>query len=104
MMCYSKKTFLLGAFIVGFVLMLPGPLVSQTFTTLHNFAGSPNDGANQIAGVILSGNMLYGTSDTGGSIGQGAVYAVATDGTGFAILHSFAGGSDGSFPSYGSLI
>jgi uncharacterized repeat protein (TIGR03803 family) len=73
------------------------------FSTLHNFAalsGNPpvnSEGADSYAGVILSGNTLYGTAEEGGSAGGGAVFAVNTDGSGFTNLHSFpAISSDGS--------
>jgi uncharacterized repeat protein (TIGR03803 family) len=65
------------------------------FTTLHSFTATPNltnsDGANPYAGLILSGNTLYGTATTGGSSGEGTVFGVNTDGTGFMMLHSFTG-------------
>src|SRR5258706_232383 len=61
------------------------------FTNLHSFAGYPTDGADPQAGLILSGNTLYGTASQGGISGQGTVFAVNTDGTGFTNLHSFAG-------------
>ena len=59
------------------------------FTNLHNFTGS-SDGANPTAGLILLGNTLYGTASGGGSSGNGTVFSVKTDGTGFTNLHSFA--------------
>src|SRR5208283_4005514 len=40
------------------------------------------------SGLILSGNTLYGTA-WGGSSGNGTVFVVNTDGTGFTNLHSF---------------
>ena len=40
-------------------------------------------------GLILSGNTLYGTAQYGGSSGNGTVFAVNTDGTGFTNLYSF---------------
>ena len=43
----------------------------------------------RLAGLILSGNTLYGTAISGGSSGNGTVFAVNTDGTGFTTLHSF---------------
>src|SRR6266478_1849743 len=71
------------------------------FTNLHSFTATsgsyPNitnsDGANPQAGLILSGNTLYGTARNGGSSGQGTVFAVNTDGTGFTTLHSFTANS-----------
>jgi uncharacterized repeat protein (TIGR03803 family) len=72
------------------------------FTTLHSFTASPygtnSDGAYPDAGLILSGNTLYGTARECGSSGSGTVFALNTDGTGFTTLHSFTGGKDGSGP------
>jgi uncharacterized repeat protein (TIGR03803 family) len=67
------------------------------FTKLHGFTGG-SDGANPFAGLIISGNTLYGTSEIGGSSGNGTVFAVNTNGTGFTNLYSFTGGSDGAYP------
>ena len=44
--------------------MLDGRVTAQTFTTLYNFSGG-SDGANPQAGLILSGNTLYGTTAKG---------------------------------------
>jgi uncharacterized repeat protein (TIGR03803 family) len=74
------------------------------FTILHSFAPfsgtdpyTNSEGANPIAGLILSGRTLYGTAYGGGSSGAGTVFAVNTDGTDFTTLHSFAATSSG-FP------
>ena len=68
------------------------------FTVLHTFTGTPCgtniDGANTYAGLILSGNTLYGTAPIGGSSGNGTVFAVNTDSTGFTTLYSFTAASD----------
>ena len=40
-------------------------------------------------GLILSGNTLYGTAYYGGSAGNGTVFALNTNGTGFTTLHTF---------------
>ena len=89
-----------------------------SFTNLHFFtalaAGSTNrDGAFPYAGVILSGNTLYGTAQGGGDAGKGTVFRVNTDGTSFTNLHSFSASgvnysyfetnSDGIIP-IGSLV
>jgi uncharacterized repeat protein (TIGR03803 family) len=80
-----------------------------SFTNLHSFTGG-SDGAGPNAGVILSGNTLYGTAEQGGSSANGTVFAVNTNGTGFANLYSFTArdpvtytNSDGCNP-YGGLI
>lgn len=71
------------------------------FKTLHSFSAidiyANSDGGNPCAGLVLSGNKLYGTASMGGSIGSGTVFAINTDGTEFTNLHSFQGG-EGSSP------
>ena len=85
------------------------------FTNLHRFSavnGSTNsDGASPEAGLILSGNILYGTAAYGGGSGRGTVFAVNTDGTGFTNLHSFTAtsgplltNSDGAGPEAGLIL
>jgi uncharacterized repeat protein (TIGR03803 family) len=62
------------------------------FTNLHNFSAdlaSNSDGAIPCSGLVLSGNTLYGLTAAGGSFGQGTVFAINTDGTGFTNLYSF---------------
>ena len=59
------------------------------FKILHNFVGGANDGGTPYAGLVLSGGTLYGTTQVGGTAGNGMVYGVNTDGTGFTNLHSF---------------
>jgi uncharacterized repeat protein (TIGR03803 family) len=83
------------------------------FTNLHNFtalsaqySGTNSDGAFPRAGLILSDNTLYGAAQNGGSGGNGTVFAVNIDGSGFTTLHSFTAGSgyysitngDGAYP------
>src|SRR5439155_15998640 len=73
------------------------------FTNLHSFSGA-SEGAYPNAGLILSGNTLYGTASREGSSGGGTVFAVHTDGTGFTTLHNFTGGSDGGDPVAGLIL
>jgi uncharacterized repeat protein (TIGR03803 family) len=81
-------------------LISAGRVTAQTFTTLHNFAATfpwyinsnyytNNDGANPAGSLILSGETLYGTATQGGSSGEGTVFAMHTNGSGFTNLHSF---------------
>jgi len=78
-----------------------------SFTNLHSFvgriSGTNSDGANPYAGLVLSGNTLYGTTVYGGSSGDGTVFKVRTDGTGFAVLHTFDL-SDGQRPISGLVL
>jgi uncharacterized repeat protein (TIGR03803 family) len=96
-------------------LLLAGRAAAQTFTVLHTFAVSSggsfgdlnvtnSDGANPNAGLVLSGNTLYGTAGYGGSNAFGTVFKVNTDGTGFTNLHTFTSGSDGANPDNGGLV
>jgi uncharacterized repeat protein (TIGR03803 family) len=79
-------------------------------TNLHSFSATSGadsvngDGAYPIAGLILSGNILYGTAEFGGKNGYGTVFAINTNGTGFTNLHNFTSGSDGSIPEAGLLL
>ena len=65
------------------------------FTNLYNFTAFQNssdtntDGGGAKSALILSGNTLYGTAQSGGTGGNGTVYGVNTDGTGFTNLHNF---------------
>ncbi len=65
------------------------------FTNLHTFSAASGanatnrDGANPGAGLILAGNTLYGTAENGGTNGNGTVFALNTDGSGFTNLYSF---------------
>ena len=84
-------------------------LVRETISTYVYF-GTNSDGAFPQAALVLSGNILYGTAEEGGSgiysgssAFGGAVFSVRTDGTGFTNLHSF-NGSDGAFPIAGLVL
>jgi uncharacterized repeat protein (TIGR03803 family) len=102
MKTHIKNLFLLPALIAGLGLIPAGRVTAQTFTNLHSFT-SGNDGAGPSAGLILSGNTLYGVATLGGSSNNGTVFKVNTDGTGFTNLYSFTGGNDGARP-WDSLI
>jgi len=71
------------------------------FTNLYDFTDLSccpdinTDGADP-RGLIVSGNILYGTTRRGGSFGWGTVFGVNTDGTGFTTLQNF---SDGANPT-----
>src|SRR5207237_1271378 len=72
------------------------------FRTLYSFTPSPRPGTNSdgrgpFAGLVLSGNTLYGTASFGGMWGDCRVLALHTDRSGFTTLHNLAGG-DGSSP------
>jgi uncharacterized repeat protein (TIGR03803 family) len=64
------------------------------YTNLYDFtaqSGANTNGAEPygLSGLVLSGNKLFGTTSVSGSGGQGTVFELNTDGTGFHVLHSF---------------
>jgi uncharacterized repeat protein (TIGR03803 family) len=72
------------------------------FASLHSFTGK-SDGGEPASGVVMSGGTLYGTAPTGGTLSNGVIFSMNTDGSGFAPLYTFTGGSDGRSP-YGGLV
>ena len=71
---------------------------------LHTFAGPPADGAAPLGQPTLVGNLLFGTTSTGGTNDLGTLFSINRDGSDFTVLHNFAGGAgDGSQPQFGSL-
>jgi uncharacterized repeat protein (TIGR03803 family) len=69
------------------------------FTVLHNFALTDNDAYDAQWALTLDGNALYGTTTGNGSTDNGTMFRLNTDGTGYTILHSFAGPpNDGAYP------
>jgi uncharacterized repeat protein (TIGR03803 family) len=84
-----------------------------TEAVLHEFTGSPTDGANPLAGVALAGGVLYGTTYFGGNsnctFGCGTVFELAppsTPGGGWTekVLHDFNDSGDASRPWAGVLV
>jgi uncharacterized repeat protein (TIGR03803 family) len=72
-------------------------LPAQTFTSLYSFDGT--DGAFPLAGLVQGTNgQLYGTANTGGANGDGAVFSLTPSSGAFSVLHSFDG-TDGESPS-----
>lgn len=95
-----KKLF---GFVFSLFIVLAGSLGAQ-YTVLHHFAGGTTDGRWPFDSPVCRGSMLYGMTEFGGAHGAGVIYKIKKDGTGFALLHSFAGGtSDGSYPR-GALV
>jgi uncharacterized repeat protein (TIGR03803 family) len=72
------------------------------YTLLHQFNGGSSDGASPLGSLTLSGSTLYGMTSAGGSNNLGTAFKMNTDGTGFSLLRSFNGYSDGQTP-YGLL-
>src|SRR5271170_4744353 len=58
------------------------------FTVLHYF-DFPTNGEGASAAMVLSGNMLYGTTRAGGTNGLGTVFSISTSGQEYVLLHQF---------------
>src|SRR5581483_12054433 len=79
---------------------------SWTETTLHDFAGSPTDGANAYSGLVADNNgVFYGTTFNGGTNNLGAAFSLQFVNGGWAetILYNFSG-TDGANPHTNLLI
>jgi uncharacterized repeat protein (TIGR03803 family) len=77
----------------------------DNFTNLYSFTAT-NDGANPEAGLVLAGDMLYGTTGFSGAGGAGTLFGISTNGFTNGVLtpvYSFTGSNDGSQPA-GTLI
>ncbi len=85
------------------LLQLPAQ-TTASLVALHNFSatsgepGTNDDGASPAAGLVLSGNTLYGTTSEGGAAGYGTIFQVNTDGSDFSTLYNFTNGIDGANP------
>ena len=78
---------------------------SGSETVLYSFTNSGGDGALPIGGVVIdmAGN-LYGTTEVGGSSGNGTVFKVDSSGS-ETVLYSFANsGGDGANPVAGLVM
>jgi uncharacterized protein (TIGR03437 family) len=101
----------LGASIQKAALMI-SPSISASYTVLHSFSGT--DGSNSESSLIQgTDGYFYGTTQSGGALGLGAVFKMDSSGH-VTILHSFSAlegtgtiaslvqGVDGNF--YGTAI
>jgi uncharacterized repeat protein (TIGR03803 family) len=74
----------------------------SAYSVIYRFTNSP-DGANPYGGLVQGPDgSLYGTTTAGGS-GPGIVFKISTDGSHFAVLHSFTNFTDATIP-YGRLV
>jgi uncharacterized repeat protein (TIGR03803 family) len=62
------------------------------FALVHSFSGSASDGISPAGSLIESGGVLYGATSRGGAGDDGTIFKVNSDGSGYALLHSFSDG------------
>lgn len=76
-------------------------LSTGTFKVLHKFRGTAAaDGEQPQASLIDVKGTLYGTTNYGGSHGDGTVYSMSVSGS-EKVIYSFQGGADGRMPQAG---
>jgi uncharacterized repeat protein (TIGR03803 family) len=82
------------------------------FTNLYIF-GSGNDGTSPAAGLVLIGNVLYGTTSLGGTNSNGTLFKIDTNGTGYVNMYDFTvfppphqilSNTDGAYPDAGLVL
>ncbi|MDB6131734.1 MAG: hypothetical protein JWM04_2841, partial [Verrucomicrobiales bacterium] len=73
------------------------------YAVLHHFSSSNSQGFYPYAGLLRADDgLLYGTLQYGGSGSGGTVFKMNPNGSGFAIIHEFSGGTvDGNNPITG---
>lgn len=70
---------------------------------LYSFSGDMNGGSPE-GSLVFSGGKLYGTTKDGGTNGSGVIFSINTNGTGYVVLHRFAGSMRGALPEAGLVI
>lgn len=65
------------------------------FTMISDFA-SAGDGNDPQGALISDGTLLFGMTSFGGSTGDGTLFKIMPDGTGYVKLLDFAGATNGS--------
>lgn len=66
------------------------------YDNIHTFHNGDDGGYQTSQGLAYDGSKLFGATVQGGGNGDGALFSMNTDGTGFSVLHSFAESTDGS--------
>jgi uncharacterized repeat protein (TIGR03803 family) len=64
------------------------------YTILHQFLGNQSDGSYPTSLLVGPDGAIYGALQNGGG-SYGAIFRVAADGSGYAIIHKFSGNRDG---------
>ena len=75
----------------------------SNYRVLHSFDAT--EGSSPLAGLVLGDDgVLYGSTWIGGRFGQGSLFRIGRDGSGFALLKHFGdGAADGRQPTHALL-
>lgn len=76
----------------------------DTFTITPLFVFGGQSGEMPLGLEADSSQRVYGVTREGGQHGKGVLFRMGRDGTGFTVLHHFAGGEDGANPQARILI
>jgi uncharacterized repeat protein (TIGR03803 family) len=77
----------------------------SNFSLLHSFNPAVGDGSLPYGSLTLVGSTLYGVTGSDGTAGGGNIFKENTNGTGYAVLHNFAGQAAGDgADALGSLL
>jgi hypothetical protein len=72
------------------------------YSVLKYFNNSGVEGVWPEGNLVILSNKLYGTAPSSwGGFSAGTLFTMNTDGSGFALLRQFQGGTDGNFPQGG---
>ena len=76
-------------------------LGNNTEQLVYSFNGGTADGATPVAGLTLVGSALFGTTELGGSAGQGTIFSYNLETDSEQVAYSFSQNSDtdGALPS-----
>ena len=73
-------------------------MATADYNVLYNFVGG-SDGETPVAGLALSGNILFGTTQYGGYYySDGTLFAIYTNGGSYNVLYSFGNNYQGYNP------
>jgi uncharacterized repeat protein (TIGR03803 family) len=104
-----KRSIEMSALMILLGLLPASRSAGQTVTNLHSFTGD-SDGGTPTYALVQSGDVLFGTSGYGGSAGNGTIFSINANGTGFKVLHTFSDedsnsfNPDGANPFYGVIL
>jgi uncharacterized repeat protein (TIGR03803 family) len=105
---FSRKLVYVAVSFLALLCLATQSAEGQIESVLHSFTGSPSDGGNPYAGLIMdsSGNF-YGTTNGGGAHSFGTVFELVNSSGSYSekVLYSFAGPSgDGQNPFAGLVM
>ena len=86
----TGTVFAMGTGGAGFVALHTFSVITNYFTNSVSGNNTNTDGSYPCSALALSGNTFYGTTEYGGMYGNGTIFQVNTDGSGFTTLYSFS--------------